>query len=69
MRYRPAVFLLPHREAAWKIIQERLDLLEEAFASLAGEAGLGALDQPANRLHSIADEVRQQVASVNQGER
>ncbi len=40
---RPAIFLLPHQDAAWKIIRERLDALEEACASLGSQAGLGAL--------------------------
>ena len=38
-----ASFLLPHQDAAWKIINERLDALEEACAALAQPAGLAAL--------------------------
>jgi hypothetical protein len=59
---RPAIFMLPHREAAWKIIKERLDVLEETCASLGEEPGLGALAQLAERLHSMSQDVGQRLA-------
>jgi len=34
---RPAIFLLPHQDAAWKIINERLDALQRACASSASK--------------------------------
>jgi hypothetical protein len=40
---RPGNFLLPHQDAAWKIIKERLDVLQDACASLSRQPGLGAL--------------------------
>jgi len=40
---RPAIFLLPHQDAAWKIIKERLDALEQACTSLGKQPGLRAL--------------------------
>jgi hypothetical protein len=58
---RPAVFLLPHRDAAWKIIKERLDALEQTCSSLGKQAGLGALTQLAQELHSIGQEVGEQL--------
>src|SRR6266702_829158 len=49
---RPAIFLLPHQDAAWKIIKERLDALQQACASLGQQAGLGAL-APARRQAAV----------------
>jgi hypothetical protein len=59
---RPATFLLPHRDAAWKIVKERLDALEQTCASLSKEAGLGALAQLADKLHSMGQDVGQRLA-------
>jgi hypothetical protein len=59
---RPAVFILPHRDAAWKIIKERLNVLEQTCASLGTEAGLGTLAQLAEKLHSIGHDVGQRLA-------
>jgi hypothetical protein len=58
---RPSVFLLPHRDAAWKIIKERLDTLEQTCASLSKEAGPGALAQLADKLHSVGQDVGQRL--------
>ena len=54
---RPASFLLPHQDAAWKIIAERLDGLEQACASLGQQAGLGALAPLAGKLHSMSQDI------------
>jgi len=54
--------MLPDREAAWKIIKERLDILVETCASLAKDPGLGALAQLAERLHSMSQDVGQRLA-------
>jgi hypothetical protein len=54
---RPATFLLPHQDAAWKIIKERLDALERACASLGKQAGLGALAPLAGKLHSMSQDI------------
>jgi len=51
---RPAIFLLPHQDAAWKIIKERLDAPEQACASLSQRAGLGALAPLAEKLQSMS---------------
>ena len=54
---RPAIFLLPHQDAAWKIIKERLDALERACTSLGKQAGLGALAPLASKLHSMSQDI------------
>jgi Ferritin-like len=54
---RPATFLLPHHDAAWKIIKERLDALQQACASLGIQAGLGALAPLADKLQSMSQDI------------
>jgi hypothetical protein len=51
---RPAFFALPHREAAWKIIKERLDALTETCASLAQQPALAPLAGLPEKLSSMA---------------
>ena len=51
------IFLLPHQDAAWKIIKERLDALEQACADLGKQAGLGALAPLASKLHSMTQDI------------
>ena len=53
----PSSFLLPHQDAAWKIIKERLDALEQACASLGQQAGLGALTPLAGKLQSMSQDI------------
>ena len=55
---RPAYFVLPHREPAWKIISERLQALTETCAALAQEPGLAALGDLPAKLRSMTDDVR-----------
>jgi ferritin-like protein len=55
---RPAYFVLPHREPAWKIISERLDVLTETCGALAHEPGLAALGDLAAKLRSITGSIR-----------
>jgi len=59
---RPAAFILPHRDAAWKIISERLDALERTCDDLSKEAGLEALAPLAAQLRSIGGDVAQRIA-------
>ena len=54
---RPAYFVLPHREPAWKIIRERLEVMTETCAALALEPGLSALGELPGKLRSMADDV------------
>jgi Ferritin-like len=60
---RPAIFLLPHHAAAWKIIKERLDVLQQACASLGKQAGLGALAPLAGKLQSMSQDIATQGAT------
>jgi hypothetical protein len=62
---RPAIFLLPHQYAAWKIIRERLDALERACASLGEQAGLGALAPLAGKLHSMSQDIGTHIPRTN----
>jgi hypothetical protein len=62
---RPAIFLLPHQDAAWKIIKDRLDALEGACASLGKQAGLGALAPLASKLHSMSQEIGTHIPGTN----
>jgi hypothetical protein len=55
---RPAYFVLPHREAAWKIISERLSVLTGTCTALAQEPGLGALGELAGDLRSMTGDLR-----------
>jgi hypothetical protein len=57
----PAIFLLPHREATWKIVKERLDGLEQSCASLGRQEGLGVLAKHARKPHSIGQDVGDQL--------
>jgi Ferritin-like len=54
---RPASFLLPHQDAAWKIINERLDALQQACASLGQQPGLGALAPLAGKLQAMSQDI------------
>jgi hypothetical protein len=54
---RPGMFFLPHREAAWTILKERLDTLEEVAASLGRQSGLGALAPLAEKLRSMSQDI------------
>jgi hypothetical protein len=54
---RPAIFVLPHQDAAWKIIRDRLEELVETCAALGQQAGLGALAPLAVKLHSMSQDI------------
>ena len=55
---RPAYFVLPHRQPAWKIIGERLGVLTESFVALAQQPGLAALSDLADKLRSMTVDIR-----------
>jgi hypothetical protein len=61
---RPAIFLLPHQDAAWKIINERLDALQQACASLGQQPGLDALAPLAEKLQSMSQDIATHGAST-----
>ena len=50
--------MLPHREPAWKIILERLNVLAETCGTLAKEPGLAELTEPAGDLRSMTGDIR-----------
>jgi len=54
---RPAFFILPHREAAWKILKERLDTLADAAVELAADPQLGALTEIAATLRGMVSDI------------
>ena len=54
---RPAFFVLPHREAAWKIIKERLDSLADECTDLGKDPVLGVLADLGGPLRTMAAEV------------
>jgi hypothetical protein len=54
---RPAFFVLPHREAAWKILHERFETLASVADELAREPRLGAVKGIAGNLHGFAADI------------
>jgi Ferritin-like len=50
----PSFYVLPHRDAAWRILTERLDELAGRADRLSGTAGLGKLAELADDLHGMA---------------
>jgi hypothetical protein len=54
---RPAFFVLPHREAAWKILRERFTELGSVADDLSREGGLAALGDIARTLHGFAGDL------------
>jgi hypothetical protein len=49
--------VLPHREAAWRILAERLEQLADRADRLSGTAGLAQLAELAADLHGMASEI------------
>ncbi len=54
---RPAFFILPHREAAWKILYERLETLASVSAGLARESGLAIITELEGNLRGFAGDL------------
>jgi Ferritin-like len=53
----PSFYVLPHRQAAWRILAERLEQLAGRAEQLSGTAGLGQLADLATDLHGMARDV------------
>jgi hypothetical protein len=53
----PSFYVLPHRQAAWRILAERLEELAARAETLSATAGLGQLAGPATALRRMAHEV------------
>ena len=60
---RPAFFVLPHREAAWKVLRERLETLGSVADSLSSQPRLAALKDIAKNLHGFAAEFDRQLTA------
>jgi len=56
---RPAFFVLPHREAAWKILHERLETLAGVSAELAKETSPDVMTRIEGNLRGMAGDLDQ----------
>jgi hypothetical protein len=54
----PSFYVLPHQEAAWRIVAERLEQLADRANQLGGTAGLGQLAELATDLRGMARDVQ-----------
>jgi hypothetical protein len=54
----PSFYVLPHRDAAWRILAERLDELAGRAERLSQGAGLGQLAELATDLHGMARDIQ-----------
>ena len=53
----PSFYVLPHRDAAWRILTQRLDELADRADRLSGTAGLGSLTRLAEDLQGMARDI------------
>jgi hypothetical protein len=60
---RPSFFVLPHREAAWKILHQRLEELALVCGELAVEPRLGALTEMQTNLRGMADDLAKHIGA------
>src|SRR6202165_2722286 len=58
---RPAFFVLPHRDAAWKILRERFETLAKVSLKLADEPGLSGMKQIATNFQGFAGDLDRQL--------
>jgi len=54
----PSFYVLPHRQAAWRILAERLAELADRAEQLSGSDGLGPLAELADKLRGMARDVQ-----------
>jgi hypothetical protein len=54
----PSQFLLPYRQAAWKVMLQRLDTMAETCARLGREPGVGRLAELEPAVRGIAARLR-----------
>jgi hypothetical protein len=54
----PSFYVLPHRQAAWRILAERLQELADRAEQLSGSAGLGPLSELADKLRGMARDIQ-----------
>jgi hypothetical protein len=50
----PSQFLLPYRQAAWKVMLQRLDTMADACVRLGREPGLGQITDLEQAVRGIA---------------
>jgi hypothetical protein len=53
----PSFYVLPHRQAAWRILAERLAELAERAEQLSGSVGLEPLAELADKLRGMAQDI------------
>ena len=56
---RPAFFVLPHREAAWKILRERMETLADVSAGLAKDVSPDVMTKVEGNLRAFAGDLDQ----------
>jgi hypothetical protein len=56
---RPAFFVLPHREAAWKILRERMEALADVSAGLAKDVSPDVMTKVEGNLRAFAGDLDQ----------
>jgi hypothetical protein len=54
----PSFYVLPHRDAAWRILAERLEQLADRADRLSRIPGLGQLAELAGDLHGMARDIQ-----------
>ena len=54
----PSVSVLPHRQAAWRVLAARLERLADRADRLSGTAGLDQLAELATDLHGMAHDLQ-----------
>jgi Ferritin-like len=60
---RPAFFVLPHRDAAWKILRERFETLADVSLKLAEDPGLAGMKQIATNFQGFASDLRRHLTA------
>ena len=60
---RPAFFVLPHRDAAWKILRERFETLADVSLKLAEDPGLTGMKQIATNFQGFASDLRRHLTA------
>ena len=54
----PSFYVLPHRQAAWRILAERLDELADRAEQLSGNVGPAPLAELAGKLRGMAQDIQ-----------
>jgi hypothetical protein len=60
---RPAFFVLPHRESAWKILHERLETLAGVAAELANAVAPDVMTKVESNLRGMAGDLQQHITA------